>query len=228
MSDFILLQHYARNFLLRYFMSQPDVLDVEPGFKGKLDVIATRWRGSMKVVAREKTGRSLLVDPKWESEGATVLAVYLLDSKLFWFIDAPKLSSLVQRNKHLLEERYGTRVLPWTAVTQHFDGQLVDIRGLSYLSFCQYRELHTQLLWVFSAEKCSSPTLWEGRFSVPEVRYGLKKPAHQSSNTRQSPVTDIRTLTVLVLESYEQTFVRSSPKVHKRHEKLLSQLKARR
>lgn len=143
MSDFILLQNYARNFLLRYFLSQPDVLDVEPGYKGKLEVVSTGWRGSVKVIGREKTGRSLLVDPKWEHKGASVLAVYLLDSNLFWFIDAAKLFSLVQRNTHLLEERYGKRVLPWTAMTQHLDGQLVDIRGLSYLSFSQYRDLHT-------------------------------------------------------------------------------------
>lgn len=119
MTDFIRLQNYARNFLMRYFMNQPDVLDVEPGFKGSLEVVASRWRGSVKVVAREKMGRSLLVDPKWEDEGATVLAVYLLDANLFWFIDAPKLFGLMRRNEKLLEERYGKRVLPWRAVTEH-------------------------------------------------------------------------------------------------------------
>ena len=142
MSDFFLLQNYARNVLLRYFLNQPEVLDVEPGFKGKLEVVASSWRGSVKVVAREKSGRSLLVDPKWEDEGATVLAVYLLDSNLFWFIDAPNLFELVRRNVHLLEERYGKHVLPWSAVSEHLGGKLVDIRGLVYLNFEQYRALH--------------------------------------------------------------------------------------
>lgn len=62
---------------------------------------------------------------------------------------------------------------------------------------------------------------------MPDVRQNIKKPTHQNANTRQSPVTDIHTLTVLVLESYEQTFAHSSPKVHKRYERLLRQLKAR-
>jgi hypothetical protein len=142
MTDFILLQNYARNYLLRYFMNQYDVLDVEPDYKGKLEVVASSWRGTVKVVAREKAGRSLLVDPKWEDEGATVLAVYLLDANLFWFIDAPKLFGLVRRNEKLLEERYGKRVLPWRAVTEHLGGKLVDIRGLAYLTFEQYQALH--------------------------------------------------------------------------------------
>lgn len=58
-------------------------------------------------------------------------------------------------------------------------------------------------------------------------RYKLSRPAHAKGERRQSPVTDIHSLTVLVLESYEQTFARSSPKVHKRYEKLLHDLKAR-
>lgn len=58
-------------------------------------------------------------------------------------------------------------------------------------------------------------------------RYKLHHPAHSSGKQRQSPVTDIHSLTVLVLESYEQTFCRSSPKVHKRYKKLLRDLKAR-
>lgn len=96
MTDFVLLQNYARNFLMRYFMTQPSTLDVEPGFRGKLEIIATGWRGTLKVVGRERSGRSLLVDPKWEEEGAQVLAVYLLDAGLVWLIDAPKLYRLPQ------------------------------------------------------------------------------------------------------------------------------------
>lgn len=61
---------------------------------------------------------------------------------------------------------------------------------------------------------------------MPDSPYSLQKPAHQSNQKRQSPVTDIATLTVLVFESYEQTFARSSAKVQGRYEKLLRQLRA--
>lgn len=142
MTDFILLQNYARNVLLRYFLTQPSTLDVEPGFKGKLEVFSTGWRGTVKVVGRERSGRSLLVDPKWEGERADVLAVYLLDSGLVWLIDAPKLYRLIERNRNLLEERYGKTVVFWSAITQHLGGRCVDLRSVIYLSFDQYKMLH--------------------------------------------------------------------------------------
>lgn len=63
---------------------------------------------------------------------------------------------------------------------------------------------------------------------MPDARYSLQQPAHRSNQKRQSPVTDIHTLTILVLESYEQTFAHSSPKVQARYERLLRQLRARR
>jgi hypothetical protein len=63
---------------------------------------------------------------------------------------------------------------------------------------------------------------------MPDARYRIQQPAHQSNQKRQSPVTDIATLTVLVLESYEQTFALSSPKVRGRYETLLRQLRTRR
>lgn len=143
MSDFILLQNYARNFLLRYFMSLPTTLDVEPGFKGKLELISTGWRGSVKVVGRERTNRSLLVDPRWESESPDIISVYLLDAGLVWMIDAPRLFGLLARNPHMFEERYGKRSVPWSAITQHVGGQCLDIRGVNYLNFEQYRSLHS-------------------------------------------------------------------------------------
>ncbi len=42
------------------------MLDVEPGFKGLLEMFANTWRG--KVVGRERSGRALLVDPRWREE----------------------------------------------------------------------------------------------------------------------------------------------------------------
>ena len=77
MSDFVLLQNYARNLLLRYFLGCANVIDVEPGFKGSLEVFAKDWRGKLKVVGREQAGRNLYLDPHWQEEGARVLAVYL-------------------------------------------------------------------------------------------------------------------------------------------------------
>ncbi len=78
MTDFILLQNYARNLLMRYFLGCAGVLDVEPGFKGSLEVFTKTWRGKVKVVGRERSGRALLIDPRWE-EGARMLAVYSQD-----------------------------------------------------------------------------------------------------------------------------------------------------
>ena len=49
MSDFVLLQNYARNLLLRYFLGCVNVLDVEPSFKGSLEVFAKDWQGKLKV-----------------------------------------------------------------------------------------------------------------------------------------------------------------------------------
>lgn len=41
---------------------------------------------------------------------------------------------------------------------------------------------------------------------------------------RQSPLIDIRTLTRLVFESYQDSFMHSSPKVRRRYQKLISEL----
>lgn len=41
---------------------------------------------------------------------------------------------------------------------------------------------------------------------------------------RQSPVTDIRTLTRLVFESYQASYPHSSPKVQRRYQKLIDAL----
>lgn len=41
---------------------------------------------------------------------------------------------------------------------------------------------------------------------------------------RQSPITEIRTLTRLVFESYQDSYIHSSPKVRRRYKKLISEL----
>ena len=41
---------------------------------------------------------------------------------------------------------------------------------------------------------------------------------------RQSPITNIRTLTRLVFESYQATYPHSSPKVQRRYQKLIREL----
>ncbi len=41
---------------------------------------------------------------------------------------------------------------------------------------------------------------------------------------RQSPITDIRALTRLVFESYQASYPHSSPKVHRRYQKLIREL----
>ena len=41
---------------------------------------------------------------------------------------------------------------------------------------------------------------------------------------RQSPVTDLRTLTRLVFESYQASYPHSSPKVQRRYHKLIREL----
>lgn len=41
---------------------------------------------------------------------------------------------------------------------------------------------------------------------------------------RQSPITDIRTLTRLVFESYQDSYRHSSPKVQLRYQKLIREL----
>ncbi len=73
MNDLILLQPYTRTLLMRYFLGCTGVLDVEPGFKGSLLVFTKTWRGKVKVVGREHSGRALLVDPRWKEEGARML-----------------------------------------------------------------------------------------------------------------------------------------------------------
>lgn len=142
MNTFVLLQTYARNLLLRYFLGCAGVLDVEPGFRG-LEVFANTWRGKVKVVGREHSGRALLVDPRWNEEGTRVLAVYLLDCGMVWLIDAPKLWAFVERDGNPLDERHGKKVVPWATIRQ-LGGELVDLRGVPYLSFDVYRRLHAE------------------------------------------------------------------------------------
>ena len=144
MTDFVLLQPYARNLLLRHFLGCAGVLDVEPGFKGSLEVFTKTWRGKVKVVGRERSGRALLVDPRWKEEGARVLAVYLLDCGMVWLIDAPKLWAFIERDGNLLDERHGKKVVPWAAIKQRLGGELVDLRCVPYMSFDVYRQLHAE------------------------------------------------------------------------------------
>jgi len=44
------------------------------------------------------------------------------------------------------------------------------------------------------------------------------------TSPRQSPITDIRTLTRLVFESYQHSYAQSSPKVQRRYKKLIHDL----
>lgn len=44
------------------------------------------------------------------------------------------------------------------------------------------------------------------------------------SEPRQSPITDIKTLTRMVLESYEASYIHSSPKVRRRYRRLICAL----
>ena len=69
---------------------------------------------------------------------------------------------------------------------------------------------------------------------TPAQRRRLGKPhlhAHHLTTTatgvtqpRQSPVTDIRTLTRLVFESYQASYPHSSPKVQRRYQRLIHAL----
>ena len=140
MNTFVLLQSYARN-MLRYFLGCVNVLDVEPGFKGLLEVFTKTWHG--KVVGREHSGRALLVDPRWQAEGARVLAVYLLDCGMVWLLGAPELWALIERDGELLDERHGKKVVPWATIKQ-LGGEMVDLRCVPYLSFDVYRQLHAE------------------------------------------------------------------------------------
>ena len=80
MNDFVLLQPHARNLVMRYFPGCAGVLDVEPTFKGSLEVFTKTWRGKVKVVGREHLGSTLLLNPCWrEKERAGVLLVGLWD-----------------------------------------------------------------------------------------------------------------------------------------------------
>ena len=143
MSTFVLLHPYVRNLLLRYFLGWVNVLDVEPGFRGSLEVFTKSWRGKVKVVGRERSGRALLVDPRWKEEGAQVLAVYLLDCGMVWLIDAPKLWASIERDGNPLDERHGKKVVPWATV-KRLGGELVDLRCVPYMSFDLYRQLHAK------------------------------------------------------------------------------------
>lgn len=69
---------------------------------------------------------------------------------------------------------------------------------------------------------------------TPEQRRRISKldlHAHHLTTTasgvtqpRQSPITDIRTLTRLVFESYQDSYRHSSPKVQRRYQKLIREL----
>ncbi len=144
MTDFVLLQNYARNLLMRHFLGCAGVLDVEPGFKGSLEVFTKEWRRKVKVVGREHSGRALLVDPRWREEGARMLAVYLRDCGMVWLIDAPKLWGFIERDGKLLDEKHGKAVVPWAMIKQRLGGELVDLRCVPYLGIERYRELHAE------------------------------------------------------------------------------------
>lgn len=143
MSNFVLLQNYARNLLMRYFLGHTEVLDVEPVIKGSLEVFAKGWQGRVKVVGRERAGRALLVDPRWQEKRARVLAAYFQDCGMVWLVDAPKLWALIERDGKLLDERHGKTVVPWATIKQ-VGGELVDLRCVPYLTFEQYREFHAE------------------------------------------------------------------------------------
>jgi len=144
MTDFVLLQNYARNLLMRYFLGCAGVLDVEPGLKSSLEVFTKTWRGKVKVVGREHSGKALLVDPRWKEEGARMLGVYLQDCGMVWLIDAPKLWAFIERDGKLLNERNGKTVVPWATIKQKLGGELMDLRCVPYLSFDLYRDLHIE------------------------------------------------------------------------------------
>ena len=54
MTDFIFLQNYARNLLMRYFLGCAGVLDVEPGVKGSREML--RKGGSGKAFGQGVAG----------------------------------------------------------------------------------------------------------------------------------------------------------------------------
>ena len=143
MNTFVLLQPYARNLLIRYFLSCAGVLDVEPSLKGSLEVFAKTWRGKVKIVGRERSGQALLVDPRWNEEGVRVLAAYLQDCGMVWLIDAPMLWAFIERDGNRLDDRHGKKVVPW-AVIKQLGGELVDLRCVPYMSFDLYRQLHAE------------------------------------------------------------------------------------
>ena len=143
MNNFVLMQNYARNLLLRYFLGCVNVIDAEPGFKGSLEVFAKNWRGKVKVVGRERAGRNLYLDPRWQEEGARVLAVYLFDCGMVWLIDAPQLWRWLEHKRATLEEKNRKFLMPWSAVTQ-LGGEFQDLRCVPYLSFERYVELHAE------------------------------------------------------------------------------------
>ena len=144
MNTFVLLQTYARNLLLRYFLGCGNVLDVEPSFRGSLEVFTKEWRGKAKVVGRERSGRALLVDSRWQEEGTRILAVYLLDCGMVWLIDAAKLWAFIERDGKLLDERHGKTVVSWATIKQRLGGELVDLRCVPYLDFDVYKGLHAE------------------------------------------------------------------------------------
>ena len=140
MSGFILLQPYARNLLLRHFLGCVNVLDVEPSFKGSLEMFAKDWRGKVKIIGRERATRNLYVNPRWQEEEARVLAVYLLDCDMVWLIDAPRLWGWLEHNRAALAEKNGKLLVPWATVKQ-LGGELQDLRFVSYMSFERYTGL---------------------------------------------------------------------------------------
>jgi hypothetical protein len=81
-------------------------------------VFTKTCRGKVKVVGRGHSGRALLVDPRWQEEGAWLLAVYLQDCGMVWLIDASTLWAFIGRDGKVLDERHGKTVVPWTTVGQ--------------------------------------------------------------------------------------------------------------
>lgn len=63
----------------------------------------------------------------------------------------------------------------------------------------------------------------ERRARVPNLLQLTSKPTGVSQ-PRQSPTTDIRRLTRLVFEAYQDTYPASSPKVQARYRKLIEEL----
>ena len=79
------------------------------------------------------------------------------------------------------------------------------------------------LVWAYGGEIVTSAQ--RRRISKLDLHaHHLTTTAQGVTQPRQSPITDIRTLTRLVFESYQASYPHSSPKVHRRYQKLISEL----